>query len=86
MWFYFPEDRLYHRGHTWVKPVEDGNVLVGLDSLAEHLIGAPDSVRLPEPGQEIDANQTAWRMRKNRNRDFRARADRGNNRGSWGAR
>lgn len=61
----FPEDRLYHRGHTWVKPVEDGNVLVGLDSLAEHLIGAPDSVRLPEPGQEIDANQTAWRMRKN---------------------
>jgi hypothetical protein len=61
----FPDDRLYHRGHTWVKTVEDGDVLVGLDCLAERLIGDPDSVRLPEPGQEIDANQTGWRMRKN---------------------
>jgi Glycine cleavage H-protein len=61
----FPDDRLYHRGHTWVKTVEDGNVLVGLDSLAECLIGHPDSVRMPAPGDEIDANQTAWRMKKN---------------------
>ncbi len=61
----FPDDRLYHRGHTWVKTVEDGNLLVGLDSLAECLIGDPDSVRMPDLGDEIEANQTAWRIRKN---------------------
>ncbi len=55
----------YHRGHTWVQPAEDGTVTVGLDELAVHLIGDPDSVQLPEIGYELDVNQTAWRMKKN---------------------
>ena len=62
----FPDDRLYHRGHTWVKALEDGNMLVGLDSLAECIIGQPDSVQLPAVGEQIEANQTAWHMQKNR--------------------
>ena len=41
----YSTDRLYHRGHTWVKPEEDGTVCIGIDALAEHLIGAPDSVK-----------------------------------------
>ena len=38
----YPPERYYHRGHTWVEPTEDGNLTVGLDDLAVHLIGNPD--------------------------------------------
>jgi glycine cleavage system H lipoate-binding protein len=62
----YPADRYYHRGHTWVRPEQDGSVTIGLDELAKHLIGAPDSLRLPKVGDDIDLNQTAWRMKKNR--------------------
>jgi glycine cleavage system H lipoate-binding protein len=61
----YSDDRYYHRGHTWVKPQEDTTVIVGLDDLAAHLVGTPDSVSLPEVGQELEVNQTAWHMKKN---------------------
>jgi len=60
----FPADRLYHRGHTWVKTEEDGTVTIGLDDLAEHMVGVPDSAELPAPGAELDVNETAWRLKK----------------------
>jgi len=69
----YPADRFYHRGHTWVKAEEDGTVTIGLDDLAEHLIGDADSIKLPELGSELDINQTAWRIEKNRN-EIRVRA------------
>ncbi len=62
----YPADRYYHRGHTWVKPADDGTLIVGLDDLAQHLIGDPDSVRLPVIGDEIEINQIAWSVRKNK--------------------
>ena len=31
----YPGDRLYHRGHTWVKLEEDGMVSIGLDAFAD---------------------------------------------------
>jgi len=62
-----PEDRYYHRGHTWVKPAEDGTVTIGLDQLATHLIGAPDSVKYPAVGEELELNGAAWWMEKNGN-------------------
>ncbi|MFZ0732795.1 MAG: glycine cleavage system protein H [Candidatus Sulfotelmatobacter sp.] len=61
----YSQDRFYHRGHTWLKPEENGTVTIGLDDLAEHLVGDPNSVRMPEIGDEIDLNQRAWSMRKN---------------------
>lgn len=64
----YDEDRLYHRGHTWVKPDDEGTFTVGLDEFAEHLIGMPDSVLMPEIGVELELNQTAWRMKKNGNK------------------
>jgi Glycine cleavage H-protein len=63
----YSNDRFYHRGHTWVMPAEDGTCTIGLDELADHLIGNPDSIKMPELGTEIEINQTAWRMRKNGN-------------------
>jgi hypothetical protein len=61
----YSDDRLYHRGHTWVQPAEDGTFTIGLDELADHLIGHPDSIQMPEVGSELEINQTAWRMKKN---------------------
>lgn len=63
----YPGDRFYHRGHTWVKPAEDGTLMIGLDALAEHLVGNPDEIKLPETGTELEVNQTAWHMKKNGN-------------------
>jgi glycine cleavage system H lipoate-binding protein len=61
----YSEDRLYHRGHTWVKPASDGTLTIGLDELADRLIGKPDSIQMPEVGSELAINQTAWRIKKN---------------------
>jgi glycine cleavage system H protein len=62
----YPADRLYHRGHTWVRPEADGTYTVGLDDLAGHVIGTPDAVELPPAGTRVEANSPAWRVRKGR--------------------
>jgi hypothetical protein len=69
----FSPNLLYHRGHTWVRPEEDGTATVGLDDLAAHLIGHPDSVEFPDKGSEIESNGIAWRMTKN-GHEIRVRA------------
>ncbi len=69
----YADDRYYHRGHTWVKPAEDGTVTVGLDELAAHLVGTPDSVSLTDVGRELEVNETAWSMKKN-GREIEVRA------------
>jgi hypothetical protein len=60
----FPADRLYHRGHTWVHREPDGSVTVGLDEFGRRVLGKLDSVALPEPGERVQVNGTAWRARK----------------------
>jgi len=69
---HYAEDRFYHRGHTWVQPREDGTFTIGLDEFADHLIGNPDSTKMPELGRRVEINQTAWRIKKNGN-DIRVR-------------
>jgi hypothetical protein len=61
----FSDNLLYHRGHTWVRPEDNGTLTIGLDDFAHHLIGHPDSVYLPAKGSEIESNGIAWRMTKN---------------------
>jgi glycine cleavage system H lipoate-binding protein len=60
----YSKDRFYHRGHTWVEPQEDGTLAIGLDELADRLIGSPDSIGMPEVGSEIELNGPAWRIKK----------------------
>lgn len=62
--FQAPLDRMYHRGHTWVKEDADGALLVGLDALGTRLIGKPDRVELPPSGATLRQNGVAWRMFK----------------------
>jgi glycine cleavage system H lipoate-binding protein len=61
----YSDKLLYHRGHTWVRQENDGTLTVGLDDLAAHLIGHPDSVEFPQMCSEIESNGIAWRMTKN---------------------
>jgi hypothetical protein len=56
-----------------VRPEHDGTLTVGLDDLAHHLIGHPDSVQLPVKGSETESNGIAWRMMKN-GHEIRVRA------------
>ncbi len=58
-----PANRYYHRGHTWVEPQADGTLLVGLDDLAARLIGDSAEAVLPAPGEPIESNAAAWRIR-----------------------
>ena len=55
--------RLYHRGHTWVRPEPDGTVSVGLDDLAERLLEGSASAVLPKLGTRLQAHGIGWRMR-----------------------
>ena len=60
----FPLDRYYHRGHTWVHPEADGTVTIGLDDLGSRLLGAPESIALPQTGTHLQANGAAFRVQK----------------------
>lgn len=57
-----PLDRLYHRGHTWVKPLEDGTYAVGLDGFARRVIGKNALSILPALGEVLHANGTGWQI------------------------
>ncbi len=59
-----PADRLYHRGHTWVRQEQDGTVTVGLDELAARLVGEPEAVELPAAGTGLAVNGTGWHLRR----------------------
>ncbi len=63
--FELPADRLYHRGHTWVRQEEDGTMTVGLDDLGSHLLGNPDALQMPPVGTFLETNGSGWEARKN---------------------
>jgi hypothetical protein len=52
----YSDKLLYHRGHTWVQPQEDGTFTIGLNEFAGHLIGKPDSMELPAKGNRLESN------------------------------
>lgn len=49
----FPDDRLYHDGHLWVKPLEETIVAVGIDHIAASILGSLASVVLPSRQSRI---------------------------------
>jgi glycine cleavage system H lipoate-binding protein len=56
----YPARRYYHRGHTWVEPLKDGTLAIGLDDLGSRIAGKVKCVGLPAAGREIAANSVAW--------------------------
>ncbi|MDD5543094.1 MAG: hypothetical protein PHX83_07955 [Acidobacteriia bacterium] len=59
-----PLDRFYHRGHTWVKPENDGTVHVGLDDLGARMMPDPEVLDLPPVGAKLKVNGIGWFMKK----------------------
>jgi len=57
--FRLAENVLYHPGHTWALAESPQLVRVGIDDFAAHLIGKPDSVKLPVPGTWVRQGQPA---------------------------
>jgi hypothetical protein len=66
----YPTDRLYHRGHTWVKEEPDGTVTIGPDDLSRRMFGRLNVLELPPPGTKLELNGTAWKIRQHGD-DFR---------------
>lgn len=62
-WFELPEDRLYHRGHSWAKPDESGSVQIGMDDFSYHLLGRPTALLLPPKGTALKQGTPGWHVR-----------------------
>jgi glycine cleavage system H lipoate-binding protein len=50
----------YHRGHSWAYPNPHGVVAVGIDDLAQRVIGTPSSVQLPAIGRNVRQGTPGW--------------------------
>lgn len=60
-WFRMADDVIYHPGHSWARPQEDGTVVVGMDDFAHALIG-PEAVRLPAIGTKVRQGEAGWML------------------------
>lgn len=59
-----PGDRLYHRGHTWVRLEGNGVVTIGLDDFGKRLAGRADNVELPGVGERVEVNGPCATLRR----------------------
>ena len=65
---HMPADRLYHRGHTWVRRESDGKLTVGLDDFGERMIGRASTPEFPSVGTKLVTNGTGWFFRRGESR------------------
>ena len=61
-WFHVPAGVHLHPGHTWARLDADGLVTVGMDDLAQKLVG-PVNVHLPAPGARVAQGEAAVDLR-----------------------
>lgn len=61
-WFRLPEAASFHPGHTWAVPVRPGRVRIGVDDFAQKLLGAAQSVRLPDVGTRLAGGAPGWTL------------------------
>ncbi|MBI5434245.1 MAG: glycine cleavage system protein H [Planctomycetes bacterium] len=61
-WFQLALERVYHPGHAWAQPREDGLVTVGVDDFAQKLVGAPGAIELPRVGEHLHQGGAASRF------------------------
>jgi glycine cleavage system H lipoate-binding protein len=60
--YQLPEDRFYHLGHMWVRPLGADTAAVGLDDFARRLVGPAKSLVMPTVGSKFAAGQPAFRV------------------------
>ena len=61
-WFEVRDPLLYHPGHTWALPRQDGLLTVGVDDFAQKLLGEADAVRLPDVGAAVEQGMPGFRL------------------------
>ena len=54
--------RYVHPGHTWLRIMDDGEVLVGIDEFAQAFIGDVENVRLPRLLERLDQGSVAFHL------------------------
>ena len=52
-----PAELKYTKSHEWVKELDDGSALIGLDDYAQEQLGDLVFVNLPEAGDEVAAGE-----------------------------
>lgn len=62
-WFTVARDAAIHPGHAWAHAEPSGIVRVGLDDVAQKLVGPIAALELPEVGAELRQGDPAWRLR-----------------------
>lgn len=60
--FLFDPKLFYAPGHTWVRPMNDGAVCVGLDDFGRRLMGGVSNINLPEAGTPVHRGEAAVRV------------------------
>jgi glycine cleavage system H lipoate-binding protein len=63
--FTVSENVRYHAGHAWCAHDRKHFERVGIDQFAAALVGRPEKVQLPKPGQWIRQGQKAWAFSRN---------------------
>src|SRR3990172_7932253 len=62
--YLMPEDRHYHRGHTWARPIDADTVLVGLDDFARRLTGPITALELPTVGDWLHQGGSGFAVKQ----------------------
>ena len=63
-----PANLFFDGGHTWVEVNPSGTATIGVDSLAQKLIGRIDDIVLPEVGKEIKRGDMLFAVKQNNHR------------------
>ena len=63
--FRFPQGVHYHRGHTWIRIENQGDVRVGVDDFGQWLLGSVLGVQLPGSGEIVSQGARACDIRLN---------------------
>ena len=57
--FKLPLDRMYTRGHVWIKQI--GKIIrIGIDDFARQIIGPVQAIKLPGIGMMVDKGEPIW--------------------------
>jgi len=59
-------DNYYHHiGHSWVQPLQDGWVRIGIDDFTSRVFGPPEVINLPSVGDFLMRGEIGWTLNRN---------------------
>jgi glycine cleavage system H lipoate-binding protein len=59
-------DNYYHHiGHSWVQPLQDGWVRIGIDDFTSKVFGPTDPINLPSVGDFLMQGEMGWVLNRN---------------------